>query len=126
MTPTKSREDFIADFKKQNETKYVNTFKTEPTVRPSYIPTTTTVAGVTTPIAYNSLLGRYGYYSGGTFIAYDPLEIAAITTWTSALNSRPSIYTQTNSYSGVSFALIVFLVIIVVGLILLFGRSTRL
>jgi hypothetical protein len=70
----------VADFKAKSAAKYTSTYKTEPTTRPSHIPTTTTVGGSNVNISYNSQYGGYGYMhpSLGTWMMYDMISDAAM------------------------------------------------
>lgn len=69
-----------ADFKAKSAAKYTSTYKSEPTTRPSHIPTTTTVGGSNVNVSYNSQYGGYGYMhpSLGTWMMYDMISDAAM------------------------------------------------
>lgn len=71
-TVYKSKDDAIAAFKQKNAATYTNKFDTEPTSRPSYIPSSTRVGGNTYNVSYNSQYHGYGYYGpSGVWTAYD-------------------------------------------------------
>ena len=117
----KSKNDYISEFKKNNEAKYSNKFASEPTTRPSYIPaTTTTSTGVSVPVVFNANLGGYGYYVGSNWVMYDPLDVLAISAFNSYASSyrpAPVIYHD----SAGSFAAVMSFVVFAVILIILFN-----
>lgn len=59
------------DFKKKYSEQYSNTFGSEPSARPDYIPKTTTVSGQQREVVYIPSIRGYGYYDNGTPRAYD-------------------------------------------------------
>lgn len=119
VAPVKSKADFMADFKKQNEAKYPNSFTSQPSTRPSYIPASTTVNGTSHNVDWNPTTRSYGYYNGPVFVAYDPIHVIGSSAYTSYVGSQPSVvYHSQDSGSGIlTFFLIVggiFLVIVVI------------
>lgn len=60
-----------SDFKKKYSEQYSNTFGSEPSARPDYIPKTTTVSGQQREVVYIPSIRGYGYYDNGTPRAYD-------------------------------------------------------
>jgi hypothetical protein len=79
-----TRESAVADFKAKNADKMTSKYTSEPSQRPSHIPTTyADSSGTRRDIVYNQAGGGYGYYSGGgpglgTFMMYDALSDAAM------------------------------------------------
>lgn len=68
----KDRKSARSDFKKKNAKKYTSTYKTKPATRPTHIPRTTMVGGVSYNIGYNAAYGGYGYMGvGGRWMMYD-------------------------------------------------------
>lgn len=67
-------------FKSRYAKDYGTTFAAEPSVRPSYIPSSTAVGGQSVNIVYNPALGGYGYLHPGlgTWILFDALADAAM------------------------------------------------
>jgi hypothetical protein len=112
----------VADFKAKSATKYTSTYKTEPTTRPSHIPTTTTVGGSNVNVSYNSQYGGYGYMhpSLGTWMMYDMISDAAMM---GVMMSRDGYYVGAqpaviHHSGGPSTALSVILTVVIFGTIL--------
>lgn len=115
-TPMKSKSDYVADFKKANEAKYVNKFSAEPAARPSYIPSTTTLStGVSVPLVFNANFGGYGYYSGAVWTPYDPLAMAAANAFNTyaatAHYQQPIVYHDSTGLGTALFVLVAALVV---------------
>jgi len=64
-----SRIQAEADFKAQQASKYTNSFKTQPTTRPEYIPGSISRGGTTYNVTYHN--GGYGYYDQGRWNVLD-------------------------------------------------------
>lgn len=73
-TAFKDQSSAMNDFKAKNGSRYQNNFKTEPAVRPNYIPGRTNVNGQDRDVIF--VQGRgYGYYDSlGTFMMYDAMS----------------------------------------------------
>lgn len=89
-----TRESAVADFKAKNANAFTNKFKTEPSSRPSYIPTNYNTGGKSYSIVYNKNAGGYGYWNGGgpglgTWIMYDTFSDMAMM---NTLMSRQNYY----------------------------------
>lgn len=116
----KSKSDYLAEFKTQNEQKYTNTFKTEPATRPSYIPATNNGF----PLVYNPTYSGYGYLDGtNRWVAYDALSVASDIAYRDALRQHqysmaatPAVYTNNSHAPG--FGLVVFFIVVVVGVLI--------
>lgn len=90
-TPPKPKSDYIADFKKNNASKYPTKFTTPPATRPSYIPPTTTYNGQPREIVYNQSYGGYGFMDGlGQFMIYDAITDMA----SNAFQKDQTVYVQ--------------------------------
>lgn len=119
MTPPKSRADYVNDFKQQNATKYTNSFKTEPSVRPTYIPQTYN----NHTIIYNSTYGGYGYMDAvGTWIMFDALEHAAHHSYVGYQNTYAAQPVVVTSSGSSWLAFFIFLVILVAVFAILSNR----
>lgn len=91
IAPPKPKNEYIADFKKNNASKYPTTFSTPPASRPAYIPPTTTYNGQSRPIEYNQQAGGYGFMNGlGQFMIYDAITDIA----TGAFQKDQTVYVQ--------------------------------
>lgn len=78
-TPPKPKEQYVSDFKKNNESKYPTKFTTPPASRPSYIPPTTAYNGQQREIYYNQSAGGYGFMNTlGQFMIYDAITDIAL------------------------------------------------
>jgi len=97
---------------------YGSTFASEPTARPSYIPSSTRVGAQNVNIVYNQGLGGYGYLHPtlGTWILFDALADAA--TADALMSSRgyywggsPAYLSHGPSFMGLAFAILALLVI---------------
>lgn len=75
-----SRSEAVQTFKAKEaaslKTQYPSSFSNEPSVRPSYIPSTYVVGGAPVTVIYRPELGGYGYWSGVThsYILYSVLD----------------------------------------------------
>lgn len=123
-TPPKSRDAYVSEFKKANETKYPTKFASEPASRPSYIPSSYNGA----PVTYNAGMGGYGYTNAlGQFMLYDALtDIAAAQYVSYAAQPRPAVYAQpTVVHGGPTFGgfFVVLLIVGAIGLIVYFIRK---
>ena len=71
-TAFKSKSAAQADFKKKHAAEYKSTYPAKPTTRPTHIPQSTNVGGVTHNVTYNQSHGGYGYTNAlGAYIMYD-------------------------------------------------------
>lgn len=107
VAPTKSRQDYVTDFKAANASKYPTKFTSEPVSRPSYIPQT--YNGL--PVTYNPTMGGYGYNNSlGQFILYDALTDIATASYFSqprAIAAPVAVTSHSGSFGwGWIFALI--------------------
>lgn len=75
-----SRTQAVSDFKAQQASKYTNSFKTQPTTRPEYIPGSISRGGATYNVTYHN--GGYGYYDHGR---WSPLDLAMYMVVTDAM-----------------------------------------
>jgi hypothetical protein len=91
VAPVKSKTDFMADFRKTNEAKYPNTFTSQPTSRPTYIPSTTKVGSTSYNVDWNPTTRSYGYYSGTMFVPYDPVMVIGSSAYNSYASSPPVV-----------------------------------
>lgn len=112
IAPPKSRDEYIAEFKKANEQKYKNTFDTQPATRPSHIPAKTTKNGQSYDLNWNPTTRSYGYSLPGStvFIPYDPLDDLAsssYSTYNSDYNRRASQQTATNGAASVGVGIVI-------------------
>jgi hypothetical protein len=79
-----TRESAINDFKKSKAATYTNSYVTEPTKRPDYIPPTyRSKDGRSYNVTFNQSYGGYGYWNGGgpglgTFLLYDMMQDQAM------------------------------------------------
>lgn len=90
-TPPKPKEQYISEFKKNNESKYPTRFSTPPAQRPSYIPPTTVYNGQQRPIYYNQQAGGYGFLNTlGQFMIYDAITDVAL----GAFQKDQTVYVQ--------------------------------
>ena len=81
-----SREQAVDSFKTKYAKEFTTKFQEEPKARPAYIPPTYTPSSNSPShtVVYNQRYGGYGYWDGGgpnlgTFILYDALTDAAVT-----------------------------------------------
>lgn len=133
-----SKESAISSFKADNakETvkggKFTSRYDSPPSVRPSHIPATTTVANKNVNVTYNSQYGGYGYMHPtlGTWMMYDMLSDAAMI---SAMSHNHGYYSGGGYNNGgyvayspgfSSFACVLF-IIVVIGVMILAGVSNR-
>lgn len=92
LTPPKPKEQYVADFKKNNQDKYPTTFNSQPTSRPNYIPPSTTYNGVNRPIEYNPATRSYGFFDDlGKFMIYDAITDIAL----DSFKKDETVYVQT-------------------------------
>ena len=75
-----SRTQAESDFKAQQASMYTNSFKTQPTTRPEYIPGSISRGGTTYNVTYHN--GGYGYYDHGR---WSPLDLAVYMVVTDAM-----------------------------------------
>lgn len=96
---------------------YGSTFASEPSARPSYIPSSALIGGRNVNIVYNSGLGGYGYYhpSLGRWLLYDALADSVIDR---AMYDRgyywggaPVYVSHGPSFLGLAFVLLVLLIV---------------
>jgi hypothetical protein len=75
-----SREEAAQSFRSSYAKDYGSTFASEPSVRPSYIPSATYVGGRSVNVVYSPALGGYGYLhpSLGTWMLFDALADRAM------------------------------------------------
>ena len=75
-----SREEAAQSFRGSYAKDYGSTFASEPSVRPSYIPSTAYVGGRSVNVVYSPALGGYGYMhpSLGTWMLFDALADGAM------------------------------------------------
>lgn len=119
-----SRTEAITSFQNKYKTTYVNSFTVEPSIRPSHIPSTYLVGGVSYPIVYGSAYHGYGYYIGSTWYAYDVFRDAAML---SILMNNQGYYYDThydysyaNSGNRGNFGMLLVFTVILVMIIALF------
>jgi hypothetical protein len=71
----KDRGTAVQRFKTDKAAEFHNSYATEPSVRPNYIPQTfTPVGGYQVNVTYVPWLHGYGYYYGGQWLAYDMMQ----------------------------------------------------
>jgi hypothetical protein len=96
---------------------YGSTFASEPSARPSYIPSSTNVGGQNVNVVYNQGLGGYGYLHPtlGTWILFDALTDAAMAD--SLMSSRgyywggaPAYVSHGWGFMGTAFAILFLLI----------------
>lgn len=73
-----SRGDAIRAFERDNANKFPSSFPREPSARPDYIPSTTTVDGRDYDVTYDPRHGGYGYTRDGAWVAYSALRDASV------------------------------------------------
>lgn len=113
-----------------NGGQYTSHFDKEPSSRPNYIPTTTSVGGTNVNVVYNSGYGGYGYYhpSLGTWIAYDMIRDAAML---SMMASHHGYVVESPSGSvvyGFPSGFAIFLIVMIIGgfsLVIVFVLTNR-
>ncbi|MGA2548149.1 MAG: hypothetical protein ABSF43_16500 [Rectinemataceae bacterium] len=97
---------------------YASTFASEPSVRPSYIPSSALIGGRSVNIIYNPALGGYGYMHPtlGTWVLFDALANAATLDY--AMSNRgyywggaPVYLSHGPSFFGLAFAVLAILLI---------------
>lgn len=123
-TKTEAQSAFASRYKSQ----YGSTFQAEPTVRPTWIPQSTTVGGQGANVVYNAGLGGYGYFhpSLGTWILYDAMSDAIMM---DSLMNRHNYYYGAPVYmshgqSWINFALFLLVAMVVlVAILRALGRA---
>ena len=127
-----TKESAIADFKATKASSYKSTFTSEPTTRPSYIPTTYRSGNTNHTVIYNQSYGGYGYWSGGgpglgTFMLYDLLQDQMML---NTVMSRDNYYvgpppadnkSDSDSSCVTGCWVVVILTIVILGVIILIG-----
>jgi len=109
----------VAAFKQQNAVKYTAKFSSEPSVRPTYIPSSARVGNTTYNISYNRQYGGYGYYDNtlGRWMLYDALANTAFLALEMNRNhyvvaqDQPVVVVHRH-YGGFLFAMLVVAIII--------------
>lgn len=105
-------------FKSRYAKDYATNFAAEPSVRPSYIPSSALVGGQNFNIVYNQGLGGYGYFNSalGTWMLFDALADAAALD--RAMSGRgyywgaaPVYVSHGPGFLGLAFAVLVLLIV---------------
>jgi hypothetical protein len=114
-----SKEEAAQSFRSRYAKDYSSTFVSEPSVRPSYIPSSTFVGGRSVNIVYSPALGGYGYMHPGlgTWMLYDALADGAMIDY--AMYHRgyywggaPVYVSHGGSFMGFAFFILVFIIVV--------------
>lgn len=75
----KTKDEALSSYKEKNAAKFKNTFDSEPSSRPTYIPSSTNVGGTSYNVSYNPQFHGYGYYGpSGSWMMYDTIRDVAM------------------------------------------------
>lgn len=116
-----------ASFKEKYNSKYTSTFKTEPKVRPSYIPPVYRDGGNSYNITYNVGHGGYGYTNSlGQWIIYDMMRDSVMRDrymvennyYTTDQAPTTVVYSNNSGDGLISFVVFIFVIVIIVLIVL--------